>query len=179
MKKPNLFNKQLFLDQRQLHQSMLRDKKTKFYLTTTPKDVKNSKLFWEFYQNEMKIKSDKSNYNTPNSILFNNKILSNDDDITDAFNKHFSSLVSENNVNDSDCNGFIFKNFQNIYASNQLKLPKLLSKRMKEYFEFNNLFFVGQHGFRSNHSCETAIHELVSSCLANIDKRLVNLLLFY
>ena len=56
---------------------------------------------------------------------------------------------------------------------------KLLSKRIKEYFEFNNLFFVGQHGFRSNHSCETAIHELVSSCLANIDKRLVNLLLFF
>ena len=100
MKKPNLFNNQLFLDQRQLYQSMLRDKKTKFYLTTTHKDVKNSKLFWEFYQNEMKIKSDKSNYKTPNSILFNNKILSNDDDITDAFNKHFSSFVSENNDND-------------------------------------------------------------------------------
>ena len=55
---------------------------------------------------------------------------------------------------------------------------KLLSKRIKEYFEFNNLFFVDQHGFRSNNSCETAIHEIVSSCLSNIDKRLVNLLLF-
>ena len=55
---------------------------------------------------------------------------------------------------------------------------KLLSKRIKDYFEHNNLFFIGQHGLRSNHSCETAIHEIASACLANIDKRLVNILLF-
>ena len=53
---------------------------------------------------------------------------------------------------------------------------KLLSKRIKDYYEHNNLFFIGQHGFRSNHSCGTAIHQIVSACLANIDKRLVNIL---
>ena len=66
IKKPNSFNKQLFIDQRQFYQSMLRDKKTQFYLTKTPKDIKNSKLFWELYQNDIKIKSDKSNHLTPN-----------------------------------------------------------------------------------------------------------------
>ena len=101
---------------------MLRDKKTQFYLTKTPKDIKNSKLFWELYQNDIKIKSDKSNHLTPNFIFFYNEILTNEVDITNAFNKHFSFFVSKKNVSDSDCNSFIFKNFQNIYASNQLKL---------------------------------------------------------
>ena len=32
----------------------------------------------------------------------------------------------------SECNSFIFKNFQNIYASNQLKLPKF-------NFSFSNI----------------------------------------
>ena len=34
----------------------------------------------------------------------------------------FHLLFRKKNVSDSDCNSFIFKNFQNIYASNQLKL---------------------------------------------------------
>ena len=85
---------------------MLRDKKTQFYLIKTPKVIKNSKLFWELYQNDIKIKSDKSNHLTPNSIYFDNEILTNEVDITNAFNKHFSSFVSEKNVSDSDCNSF-------------------------------------------------------------------------
>ena len=55
---------------------------------------------------------------------------------------------------------------------------KLLSKRIKEYFELNSLLFTGQHGFRANHSCETALHEVISNCLNNLDKKLINLLLF-
>ena len=40
------------------------------------------------------------------------------------------------------------------------------------------MFFVGQHGFRANHSCETALHEVITNCLNNLDKKLINLLLF-
>ena len=55
---------------------------------------------------------------------------------------------------------------------------KLLAARLKSYFETNNLLFHGQHGFRSAHSCETAIHEIVTSCFKNLDRKLINLPLF-
>ncbi len=41
-----------------------------------------------------------------------------------------------------------------------------------------DFFFLEQHRFHSNHSCESALHEIVSECLGNIDKKLVNRLLF-
>ena len=55
---------------------------------------------------------------------------------------------------------------------------KILAIRIKKYFESCNLLFAGQHGFRAGHSCETALHELVSTCLNNLDKKKINLLLF-
>lgn len=39
---------------------------------------------------------------------------------------------------------------------------KLLATQITIYFNINKLFFNGQHGFRNNHSCETALHELIS-----------------
>jgi hypothetical protein len=53
-----------------------------------------------------------------------------------------------------------------------------MAEQMRSYFDDNSLFFSGQHGFRANHSCESAIHELVTQCLIRQDKRLINLLLF-
>ena len=55
---------------------------------------------------------------------------------------------------------------------------KLLSNKLRAFFENKNLLYHGQHGFRAAHSCETAIHELVSSCLKNMDDKVINLLLF-
>jgi hypothetical protein len=55
---------------------------------------------------------------------------------------------------------------------------KILAEQIRLYFEINNLFFHGQHGFRSNHSCESALHEIISKCNLNIDNKLINLLLF-
>ena len=46
------------------------------------------------------------------------------------------------------------------------------------YLKLNNILFSGQHGFRNGHSCETALHELISKINLNRDKRLINLLLF-
>ena len=45
------------------------------------------------------------------------------------------------------------------------------------YANLNGLFFSGQHGFRNGHSCETALHELISY-LNERNKRLISLLLF-
>ena len=38
--------------------------------------------------------------------------------------------------------------------------------------------FEGQHGFRNGHSCETALHELISELNKNKNKTLISLLLF-
>ena len=56
---------------------------------------------------------------------------------------------------------------------------------MRKYFNFNGLFFAGQHGFRASHSCESALHELISNCLERLDSKdktsglnYINLMLF-
>jgi hypothetical protein len=40
------------------------------------------------------------------------------------------------------------------------------------------ILFAGQHGFRKNHSCETALHELLSDLNQTRDNKLISLLLF-
>ncbi len=40
------------------------------------------------------------------------------------------------------------------------------------------MFFSGQHGFRSQHSCESALHEIISACFENRDNKLITLLCF-
>ena len=57
-------------------------------------------------------------------------------------------------------------------------VEKILGKQIRNHLIENKLLFAGQHGFISNHSCETALHELISSCLKNMDQKLINLLLF-
>ncbi len=39
---------------------------------------------------------------------------------------------------------------------------KIVATQITTHFNINNLFFDGQHGFRTDHSCETALHELLS-----------------
>ena len=55
---------------------------------------------------------------------------------------------------------------------------RILAEQIKHYFLSNNLLTEEQHGFRTAHSCETALHELISHCLKNLDKKLINILLF-
>ena len=54
---------------------------------------------------------------------------------------------------------------------------KILATQIIIFLNVNKILFNGQHGFRAGHSCETALHELLSD-LNNIkDKRLITLLL--
>jgi hypothetical protein len=55
---------------------------------------------------------------------------------------------------------------------------KILATQISIYLSLNNILFAGQHGFRNGHSCETALHELISDLNKNRDSRLINLLLF-
>ena len=41
-------------------------------------------------------------------------------------------------------------------------LEKVLSTQIIDYFNKHKLLFKGQHGFRENHSCESALHEIIS-----------------
>ena len=55
---------------------------------------------------------------------------------------------------------------------------KILATQIIIYLNINKILFNGQHGFRSGHSCETALHELLSDLNKIKDKRLIALLLF-
>ena len=55
---------------------------------------------------------------------------------------------------------------------------KLVAKQVMNYFEVNNLFTTSQHGFRSNHSCETAILSMIDKWKNNINDKLLNMVLF-
>ena len=39
---------------------------------------------------------------------------------------------------------------------------RILSAQITIFFNIHQLLFNGQHGFRTSHSCETALHELLS-----------------
>ena len=55
---------------------------------------------------------------------------------------------------------------------------KLIHKQILEYLNNNNIISDDQHGFRANHSCESALHEILSEINKIKSKRLIGLLLF-
>jgi len=55
---------------------------------------------------------------------------------------------------------------------------KILAMQIMIYLNLNGILFEGQHGFRNGHSCETALHELISELNKNKNKTLISLLLF-
>ncbi|CAF1009815.1 unnamed protein product [Brachionus calyciflorus] len=55
---------------------------------------------------------------------------------------------------------------------------KLIHKQILAYLNDNNIITNDQHGFRSNHSCESALHEIISEINKIKSKRSIGLLLF-
>jgi hypothetical protein len=55
---------------------------------------------------------------------------------------------------------------------------RILSAQITIFFNIHQLLFNGQHGFRTSHSCETALHELLSDLNEIRKKKVVALLLF-
>ena len=54
----------------------------------------------------------------------------------------------------------------------------ILSNRILDYFDNNKLFSNSQHGFRKNHSCETALVSIVNDWKNNLcDRKLTMALL--
>lgn len=55
---------------------------------------------------------------------------------------------------------------------------KLIHKQILGYLDKNNILSDDQHGFRANHSCESALHEIITEINKIKSKRLIGLLLF-
>ena len=75
-KSTSSINKVNYIDSKNYYQKLLRDKKIDFYINKTPIGFTNSKNFWEFYQSSMKIKSDKSVNECPETLIYENSIIS-------------------------------------------------------------------------------------------------------
>jgi hypothetical protein len=55
---------------------------------------------------------------------------------------------------------------------------KILANQIKEFLDNNNLLFAGQYGFRNNHSCESALHEILSDMFKVLSDRKIGLYFF-
>jgi hypothetical protein len=113
-KSSSVFDKQLYDNVKTNYHKRLREKKILYFIDKTPKDFTNSKNFWELYQADIKVKSDKSSNKSPESVFVNNALLTDTFEITNAFNSHFSSFSPDISIDDTDCRHFIFKSFQNM-----------------------------------------------------------------
>ena len=260
---------------RNMFQKQSRAKLIEFFSRKKSNDFNDSKKFWKFYKNHVKTKSDTGDNNI-DSIIHQDKIITNDDELCEVFNMFFTSIAPASKLSQDDCHRFIYHHFRDmknqfiknvsefsfrevnekavldslnelsassspgasniptkiillakdkliplltilfndiiissciptewksavvtpLYKSKGVKhdlnnyrgisvippiaklFEKIISKQITAHFENSNLFFDGQHGFRSGHSCETALHEIISSLNENQNKRLVNLLLF-
>jgi len=60
----------------------------------------------------------------------------------------------------------------------QKYLKKYSMSSIVTYLDKQSILFAGQHGFRKGHSCETALHELISDLNVARDSWLISMLLF-
>ena len=54
----------------------------------------------------------------------------------------------------------------------------ILASQITIYLNINNILYSGQRGFRTSHSCETALHELLPDLNSIRDQKQIALLLF-
>nr|CAH7730405.1 unnamed protein product [Callosobruchus chinensis] len=50
-------------------------------------------------------------------------------------------------------------------------LEKIVCTQLRRYFECNNLLYIGQSGFRSKHSCESALQYVCAVWRKNINEQ--------
>ena len=87
-----------------------------FYKVKGISDFKNSKKFWNFYKNSIKIKSDTSSYqNHPTSIFHDGQLFTSPDEISNMFNTFFTSIKSESSIHIDEASRQILLHFQKFY----------------------------------------------------------------
>lgn len=105
--------------------------------------------------------------------LFNTCIDSNT--IPDEWKLAIVTLIFKNKGSNEDMN-----NYRGISVISPIAklFEKILSEQIIKYLNDNNVLFAGQHGFRSQHSCETALHEIITEINTIRSKREIGLYLF-
>ena len=97
---------------RNQYYSMIREKKSLFYLTKLPKDFKSSKKFFQFCSSSIATKQNKNSISKIDCIISDDQVIDSEADIANIFNNHFTSLRSEYKYSIEECNGFINTNFK-------------------------------------------------------------------
>ena len=120
-----------------------------FYKVKGISDFKNSKKFWNFYKNSIKIKSDTSSYqNHPTSIFHDGQLFTSPDEISNMFNTFFTSIKSESSIHIDEASRQILLHFQ--------KLNKTKALNFSDKFTLNPLklsnvqYLIGQVSTRSS-----------------------------
>ena len=119
-------------------------------------------------------------------------LVSNAKFLAPMFTKFFNNCIDSSILPDdfkAACVTPLFKNKGKIddvnnYRGISVLIPvakvfeKILGEQIMSYFSRNLLFFDGQHGFRADHSCETALHEILSDMNEILHEKLIALFLF-
>ena len=114
------------------------------------------------------------------------------DTLIPVYTKLFNYCLTTNTIPDEWKSAVVMPLYKNKGNRNDMKnyrgisiltpvskvFERLLSIQITNYFDSNKLFYTGQHGFRKNHSCETALHELISDLNHSKNQKLISLLLF-
>ena len=89
--------------------------------------------------------------------LFNTCIESNK--ISDEWKLGIITPIYKNKGSNEDMN-----NYRGISIISPIAklFEKVLAEQIITYLNEHNMLFSGQHGFRNEHSCETALHEIIS-----------------
>jgi hypothetical protein len=89
-----------------------------------------------------------------------------------------AALVSPLFKNKGDMN--IMENYRAISVLPPIAkvFEKILAEQITQHINTNNLLFNGQFGFRKGHSCESALHEIISMMNKYLSKREIGLFLF-
>lgn len=266
----------IFDNLKKIYNDLNKDKMISYFKDKTPKDMKNSKRFWEFYSTFVKIKSHKDNHSSSSTIKNGDELITSSGEISDVFNIFFTSLTSNSSANLDECklfsdqifdentdlknkniNEFNFKQVDNktvenlfnnmnpssgpgasgisvkiLKSASHILIPiftalfneciatnlipfewkssvvtplfkskgekddlnnyrgisvlppisklfeKVLTEQIVDHLNKNKILHPGQHGFRSDHSCETALHEIVSDMIEILSKRLIGIFMF-
>ncbi|CAF1069906.1 unnamed protein product, partial [Brachionus calyciflorus] len=87
---------------RKYFKKLERIKMCEFFQNKKQSDFKNSKLFWNFYRSKINMKSDNVQQIKVTSFIVENKLIKNESDIANEFNRFFTGLSSTSQNNSFD-----------------------------------------------------------------------------
>ena len=122
------------------YNELLKHKMISYFKDTSPKDFKNSKKFWKFYESIIKLNSSKSNEKCSTSMK-NGVITANKpSEICEMFSMFFTSLSSESTASRDDSEPFIDSTFEKINKKRNENNLNSLNTHSFEFKLINNQY---------------------------------------